>query len=149
MYNQPPPYSQPPVYQQPPTYQQPPAYTQPPAYPQLPANPQPYQQPQVYQPQTYAQPPIIQENSNEARDSEKKEKKNPPLTFLPIEWTCPNCDKKMTTKTTSGLKSSGYCWACILFPCCLCCIPFFLTRCFESKHFCTNCMSYLGTAENQ
>ncbi|XP_059489122.1 lipopolysaccharide-induced tumor necrosis factor-alpha factor homolog [Neocloeon triangulifer] len=65
--------------------------------------------------------------------------------------TCANCGTIVPTKVEHEATGKTHCWACCLF-CFLCwpcvCLPYCMTSCRKTNHYCTRCNSYLGNSEN-
>uniref|UniRef100_A0A914I2Z7 LITAF domain-containing protein n=1 Tax=Globodera rostochiensis TaxID=31243 RepID=A0A914I2Z7_GLORO len=72
----------------------------------------------------------------------------------PTQWgprsqnaLCKNCGQQMVTsvKYTAGLITWLLCGCCVLFGCWLCCcLPFCMSDCQNTEHYCAECKTYLG-----
>ncbi|KAL4426775.1 hypothetical protein ABPG74_006572 [Tetrahymena malaccensis] len=66
----------------------------------------------------------------------------------PVQTTCHNCKKTLTTTVTSKAGSGTWMMSLILclFTCC-CCIPFCIDSCKDKVHTCPDCQTQLGVLE--
>lgn len=60
---------------------------------------------------------------------------------------CPSCHDQVWTKVETKATSKTHLWALCLF-CCLCwplvCVPYCMTSCNNSCHYCPNCGAFIG-----
>ncbi|EAS01692.1 LITAF-like zinc ribbon domain protein (macronuclear) [Tetrahymena thermophila SB210] len=66
----------------------------------------------------------------------------------PVQTTCHNCNKTLTTTVTAKAGSGTWtmCFILCLFTGC-CCIPFCMDSCKDKIHTCPNCQAQLGAFE--
>lgn len=124
-----------------------------PMYAQQPINP--YGQPVYYEPMVVQQP-VYMSVQPHYQQQNYQPAPQPHLQVLgqtsSVTAHCLTCDKKVKTKTNCQCSQKVWTWSILLCICCLfagipcCCIPCMIPGCYEYKHTCEICGSYIGNS---